>query len=746
MPLLLSLVLLCFLPKVQAATTTYWELNTFQEFLKGKFEGVSLTRDGRLILAPKTETLFTGEQPVIWSIAVTPQATYVATGHRGQVYRVAGGKSELVWTAPEPEVFALAVDGKGTLFAATSPDGKIYRIQGATATEYFNPKAKYIWSLRFAADGSMYAATGDEGRIFRVTGPGQGEIWYETGQTHVTSMAFDQQGLLIAGTEPNGIIYRVMAKDKAFVLYDAPMPEVRAIVPDTEGNLYVATLGGAFGAKAAGAAGAVSQITSGPIVSTTTTSITVTDEAARAQQGIEIKPKPEPIKPPATPPPAGGVSTAPIVDYSTGLDRSAILRIGSDNLVETLWTSKEENVYDIVRVGKDILFSTDKDARIYRLDPDRKATLLVETREGEVTRLMSLADGLMAATSHGAKLFRIGSGPGESGSFQSPVHDASAPSRWGRLTFRSEGGQNTKLTIRTRSGNSAKPDKTWSDWSAPIETTGAAVGSPNARYLQWKAELSGGQGQTPQLDSVTVAYLPQNSPPVVKAIQVTSQASAATAVKTVQQASNAAYSITVSDGGEAPSTSAGTPTQTVSRPASGLLVLTWQAEDQDNDRLSYSIYFKGEGDREWKLLKKDLGELAFAMDGDALADGRYLFRVVATDAPSNAATAARESDLVSSPALIDNTPPQLSATAVRRNGTAVEFEVDAIDQTSAVRRAEISVDAGPWTALAVEDGVADSLRERFLVRMPTIPSGEHLVVVRVFDTAGNAAAIKLLLQ
>ena len=40
------------------------------DFIKGKFEGVSLARDGRLSLAPRLDTLFASEQPVIWSVVL----------------------------------------------------------------------------------------------------------------------------------------------------------------------------------------------------------------------------------------------------------------------------------------------------------------------------------------------------------------------------------------------------------------------------------------------------------------------------------------------------------------------------------------------------------------------------------------------------------------------------------------------------------------------------------------------------
>lgn len=732
----------------QGASTAYWEINSYSEFLKGKLESVSLSRFGRISLAPRTDTLFSSEHPVIWSIAQGRDSTvYIATGHRGEVHRLlANGRSELVWTAPEPEVFAIAVDAKGVLYAGTSPDGQIYRIEAGKAAPYFQPKTKYIWSLAVGGDGALYAGTGEEGKIFRITAPNQGELYYETGQSHVTALAVDGQARLIAGTEPNGILYRVTAKDKAFVLYDSNLPEIRAIVPAPDGSLYVAALGGAFGKKQAGAAGAVSSIPTTPMVTAPTTTITI--EAAQTQGGIEIKPKPEQPKPqtPSTPTPAA-VSSAPMMDLP-GVDKAAVYRIQPDNLVETLWVSKEENIYDVVpSTGNSVLFSTDNQGRIYRLEADRKATLLLETREGEATRLLATAGGTLAATSHAAKLLRITGDLTATGTYESPVHDASGAARWGRLQFQAEIPAGAKLAIRTRSGNSARPDKTWSDWSQAIATSGATITSPNARYLQWQAELTSAAGKSPELDSLSIAYLPQNTAPVVKSIQVSSQPSPSNPIKAATAgAANSVYTVTVSDSGDSAATSTGTPTTAVSRPGNGQLVLTWQTEDTDGDKLSYSIFFRAEDEREWKLLKNNWPDLALTLDADTLADGRYLFRVVASDAPSNPAPAAREADLVSAPVWIDNTPPQLKISVPARTGSGVQFDVDAVDSASPIRRAEFSLDAGPWQPLAPLDLVADSLRENFRGTLASVPPGEHVLTVRAFDSAGNAATAKAILR
>jgi hypothetical protein len=440
---------------------------------------------------------------------------------------------------------------------------------------------------------------------------------------------------------------------------------------------------------------------------------------------------------------------SPVFDIA-GIEKSALYKILPDHTVEKLWSSKEENVYDLLPSGGQLIFSTDGQGRIYRLGSDRKVTLLVQTNEGEATRLVSGVGGLLAATGNLGRIFRLGAKPGTSGLYESPVHDARRVARWGRLSWRMEAGKDRRVVFRTRSGNSARPDKTWSDWSGPLTAVGGSpVRSPNARYIQWKAEFSGSGQKTPVLDSVTLAYLPQNTPPALKSIQATSKTSATGAATTAapQPVASSAYSITVTDTGvAAPTTSAGTPTQALSRPAERQMQITWQAEDPDGDHLVYSLYFRGEDEREWKLAKGDLSEKTFLLDADVLADGRYFFRVTASDLPSNPPNSAREAELVSAPVLIDNTPPLVSASAPNRTGARVEIQFEAVDAAGVLRRGEYSLDAGRWTPLEAMDGVIDSPRERFLLRLGNLAPGERLFVVRVYDAAGNAGLAKVVLR
>ena len=734
------------LPWVAAASgTTAWELGSWSDFIRGRFRGVSLSREGRLSLAPKVENVFTSDQPVIWALAEASDGTlYAATGNRGRVYRIGrDGASSLLWTADQPEVFAVAVGRDGALYAGSSPDGKVFRIQDGRAEEYFAPHTRYIWSLAVGPDGVLYVGTGDQGKVFRVEAAGKGALYYDTGQSHVTGMAIDAQGRLLAGTEPNGILYRISAQDKAFVLYNASLPEIRAIVPMPDGSVYAAALGGSVAKLAQAASQAVPGAGVTQPGAAVTTSITV--EAQAAGPGGEIKPPA--AGPQGTPqaPASPQVSTqfTPAVDLSN-VEKSAVYRINPDNTVETLWSSKEENVYDVLALEKQVLFSTDLEGRIYGLAPDRRVTLVTQTNESQTTRLLPSDHSILAATANMGRILRLGDVPGTAGEYEAPVHDAGTASHWGSLRWRADKPAGCSLVFRTRSGNSAKPDRTWSDWSEPLrDPSGATITSPNARYVQWKAEMTGVGGATPVVNSVTLAYLPQNSTPVVRSINVVTQQAAVPGKPAASN--NAAYSVTVTDSADS-GTAAGTTTQTLTRASQQQITVVWQADDPDGDRLIYSVYFRGAEETQWKVLKADLHDNSFTFDADVLADGQYYFRVIASDREVNPPATAREAQLVSAPVMIDNTPPTVSILSAARTGSSARIEWEAMDAASALRRAEYSVDASAWVPMEAADGVIDSLRERFVLDLAGLAPGEHLVVLRAADSANNTGVAKVILK
>jgi hypothetical protein len=102
--------------------------------------------------------------------------------------------------------------------------------------------------------------------------------------------------------------------------------------------------------------------------------------------------------------------------------------------------------------------------------------------------------------------------------------------------------------------------------------------------------------------------------------------------------------------------------------------------------------------------------------------------------------------LISSPVLFDSTPPVVTAEPPKSSGTTAEIDVRAVDAASPLRRAEYSLDAGTWVPLESLDGVVDGSEERFKVQLQSLPAGEHIVVVRVFDSSSNVGLTKVVLR
>jgi hypothetical protein len=742
----LLILALLFSSPTSGVETAFWQVGSFEEFLQGTLSNVSLDTEGALHLAPGTRVVFSPEEALALSLARDGKGhLYVGTGHQGKVFRVdAKQNSTLLFTAREPDVFALAVGPDGSLYVGTSPEGKVYRITPDGQSKlFYDPGAKYIWALALDAQGRLYVATGDKGQIFRVNPAGKAELFLDSKQTHIMCLALEKDGNLLAGSVPRGLIYRLTPQGKAFILYEASLPEIHDLVTDSKGRIYAAALG------AAGGKGSPELLVPTPpgAVPGGVTTVTVTaSEETHAATASETQ----------TPP--GGESaapsfirpapvTAPIPNFQIPQGRGALIQILPDSTAETIWSSNNESVFGLAVRGNHVLFSTDSNGRIFDMVPGRDAqsvTLLTETHESLATRLMLEGSDLYVATSNIAKLLRVESEVTPEGSYESPVKDTKFISRWGVLAWRGEVPAGTTLEFFTRSGNSERPDQTWSDWAGPYRSSnGSPVTSPPARYIQWKAVFKTSGGSSPTLNDVTVSYLNQNLPPQIHSLNVSTAGERTS--PTASSSSGLAAGTTISVGGP-PSGTFGPTAPAGSVPGKIPLTLSWQADDPNNDALVYSLYLKATDEQDWHLLKDKIRQTSYTIDPTTLPDGKYVAKLVASDEDSNPPEMARKSEMLSAPFWVDNTPPRVRVVqqTVTAEGGEVVFEVE--DAISPLRGAETSLDGKEWKDLLSDDGIVDSRKETFTVRVSNLAAGEHVVSVRAYDTAGNVGVGKAVLH
>lgn len=736
----LFLILTVTLP-VAGVETTFWQVGSFEEFLQGTLKGVSLSQEGDLTLAPEAQAVFSPEEALALSLTRDAHGNlYVGTGHQGKVFRVgADQKSTLLMTAKEPDIFALAVSPSGDLYVGSSPEGKVYKVTpDGKSSVFFDPKAKYIWALQFDAQGQLYVATGDKGLIFRVDPTGKGETFFDSKQTHIMCLRLDNQGNLLAGSVPNGLIYRISPQGKAFIICQASLPEVHDLAVDAEGHIFAATLGGA-GNK--GSPDLLLAPPPGAVVGGVTT-ITVTAST-----------EPNSIAKGQTPPaesknPSFNRSTPPMPTFPAlqlGSGHGALVEIFPDSSTETVWSSGNESIFGLAVRNGHVLFTTDSNGRVFDLNPavnGRKLTILTETHESLATRLLLEGSDLYAATSNVAKVFRIAASPSHDGTFESPVKDTKFISRWGVLAWRGEVPPGCTLQFYTRSGNSDHPDNTWSDWAGPLSNPrGDTLTNPAARYMQWRAVLHSSGSASPTLEEVTVSYLNQNLPPQIHSLNVSASsertgASGASSNLQLGGAISVTASTTVGYGGASPAGSAG----------KAPITLTWQADDPNGDSLVYTLYLKATDEREWHLLKSKIRQSNYTIDPNTLTDGKYVARLVASDEDSNPPEIARRSELLSAPFWVDNTPPDVEVVKQAVNGAAAEVQFSVEDSTSPLRSAESSLDGQDWHDVLSDDGVIDSLKETFTLRVSHLSPGEHILALRASDTSGNIGVGKAVIR
>src|SRR5215472_10832791 len=605
-----------------AEGTRIWKETAFEDFERGTARGVAIRSTGQLELAPAFKAVYTTPSTFIWSIASSPDGTvYAATGAPARVYRITpDGKAAVIFEPKELQVQAIAIGKDGAVYAATSPDGKVYKITRAaaktgtggapqfTAEPFFDPKTKYIWDLAFDDQGRLYIATGDNGEIYRVDKAGQGSVFFKSDEAHIRVLAMDPKGNLIAGSDGSGLVYRISPAGEGFVLYSAPRKEITALAVDAAGNIYAAGTG---------------EKRPTPPVNTTA--------------------------PPATLPPAPNVPppSAPFAG-SVNLAGSDVYIIAADGSPRKLWSSREDVVYalDFDSAGR-LIAGTGNRGRIYAIEKNGEFSDLVKASASQVTAFSHAPGGLYCSSSNLGKIFLLSHALETEGTFESDVHDAKLFSRWGRAEVRGRGD----FELFARSGNVDNPDRNWSSW-APVDLKkDSRLDIPAARFIQWRAVLKPADPST-QVEEVAINYLSKNVAPVVDevAVQVGARFQAQPRVATPESV--------VVNLGSAPQPPAPkvdiAPSATKDR---GSVGVRWSAHDDNDDNLVYSVYYRGEGERDWKLLKSGLTDKFYSFDSGLLPDGSYTVKVVASDAPSHTPEEALSDEKESSRFEVDNTPP-----------------------------------------------------------------------------------------
>ena len=742
-----------------AQGTHLWTQSRLEEFEKGTPQGVALTSNGHLREGPGLSEMLTTPSTYVWSVAVDKVGTaYLGTASPAAMLRAGdrlGVEPFTIFETKDLSVQVVRIGPDGALYAATLPSGKVYRLKAdatakqdeASATVVFDAarldeaktgpenskssdaksgsdkadaKTHYIWDLTFDASGRLYIATGGPGAVYRVDPAKPGakpEAFFKCDEEHIRSLAWDAKGNLIAGSDGSGLVYRIDAQGKGYVLFEAPKREITAVAVAADGTIYAASVGDK------------SHNPLPPLPVQGVASVTITVVQPGSMQAANTS-----------------------VSVPEG---SEIYALKDGQAPRKLWAGKDEIVYALSARPDGLLALTGNRGRVFRIASDGSYADVAHLDAQQGLSMAAVQDaermgGVFIGTGNTGKLVFLGNA--EKHEYASDVLDAGALARFGRVEV--EPGS-TGFELLTRTGNVEQPvrgrgDWGWSDWQ-PLKD--GAVASPPGRFFEWKAVLHPGA----TVGGVGVNYLPVNAAPVVDDLMVAPGAriNAQSLAQNLPGNLPPPISIVFPSSSQPAAYDAGSSAPLQAFKDRAAITVRWAAHDDNGDDLIFALYLRGDGEHVWRLLKDEIIDKFYTIDATQIPDGGYQIKVVASDAPSHtpggALTGAKESERFE----VDTTPPVVTALkAVEGEADCtrtpcakpVRVTFDAEDAFSPIGHAEYSLDAGPWRYIEPLDGLSDSKRENYEIRLaadgPAGKAGEHLITVRVYDRHDNMGVAK----
>jgi hypothetical protein len=676
--LLLALLGLCPGQAI-AVPSSRIDVAGFDALDEGKPDGTHVNTAGEVTAGMGAERIKGVDAPIVWSRARASDGTlFFGTGDKGKILALKGNRLRQVAQLDTVLVTALAVLPNGDLIAALMPgaeakkQSKIVRVDPSSGKvrAFATLPTAHVWAMLYdAGEKKLYVATGGPGRIYQLSpSGGSPRVFFDPGEEHLLCLARDRLGNILAGSHTKAILYRIDRRGRGAAVHDFDGTEIRDLVITAEGSIVVAV--NQFPPKTSG--------------------LPRYDRAQVGSSGTAIgKGKVKPKKVEATELRPGAKA-----------GKGALFRIGVNGRLDELlalasgyFTALELDPSGVVWAGEGTK------GRVYLVQKNRSVATAFDFPERQVLVLAVRGAQRYVGTGDAGAIYQITPRPKSGPAYVSKTFDAKFVATWGAIVPRATGD----LRVLTRTGNTAKPDRTWSGWSLtlPKGSDRQLSRSPKGRYLQAKFLWS--PPFTAALRSFSVYYRPSNQPARVTEIATSAKPSAKTTTPV--------------------------PPHQIS--------LTWKVINPDNDQLLYRLYYREETGATWRPLTREdepLNKPTYVWNTESFADDTYRVKIVVSDETDNAVRYTLKREKISPPILVDNRKPEIVGITIRHP----RITGFARDGYSAIESIAYSLDGGPWRLISPVDEVYDNPTEGFSFDLPqALSRGSHTIAIRARDAAGN---------
>lgn len=664
---MLLVIVLALALDLQAVQVKKIEAGYYDDFQKGELKGTCIDSKGQLSLGPEITEIKGPASEFYLSMAMgTDGDIFLGTGHTSELYRInpASKSMDLIFKSEQLDFYAILAKQNGEILVASSPNGKIYRIgKDKKANVIFDPEERFIWDMKEDRAGNLFCALGNSGGIYQIRESGEAIKIFDAEDSHLISLMIARDNSILTGSGDRGILYRIEDR-KVKVLYDSPLEEIRGICEDPEGNIYFSVSKGIDKKKS---------FDSGEL-----------DSFFLNQDS----------KKETTPP-----------------EKSILYCLHPNGTVEQVWSSREDYIYSICfdRKNDSILVGTGNSGRIFRVKKDGFYSLVYEGESAQIYKIIEHRNGFTVLGNNTASIVDLSHNLNTKGVYISEVYDLVVQSKFGKIYWDADMPTGMKVSFFVRMGNSNIPDKTWTDWSAPLtDSRDSSIDMDGYRYFQIQIMLNSSNiGGTPLVNHYRVFYLQKNLKPQIKNVRVIKPEVKRNGVKNDKDASQ--------------------------RKMSKSLEVKWEASDLNRDVLNYTIFIKKENDREWIPFKKNITDTRVNLMTEFYEDGLYELKLVVDDSLSNPPSMAGSNTIISKPFIIDSTAPELSDMTLK--GNEITFNVK--DRTSLVSEVLYSYDGELWYPLIPEDMITDSMSERYVFKLQP-DSQKKIVFFKVSDEYHNS--------